>query len=84
MILFYWFVIVLCWRYCPGGSTGLREEFTWSKITFAITESRFYRPKNVGAFLSGDALTFPGKSSASEESTNDARNLNNEYIFGKY
>lgn len=72
MKLFSLFAVFLCWGCCPIDSVGLREEFTWSKISFATTES-LHRPENGGTSPNGI-----------DKFDEVARNINNEYIFGKY
>lgn len=71
--------------------SGLNEEFSWSRITFLSTESRFYRPqyaqppKNEGKMSEVVDIVFPADSvppsSSTEKSVGDGGNVNDEYIF---
>ncbi|KRT85796.1 hypothetical protein AMK59_1416 [Oryctes borbonicus] len=82
-------VILFSHYTCLVGSTGLREEFTWSRITYAIPESELHRPKSAGLpkdeqKKSRDVVVFPDEfrvPSTGSTPTQDDGDINKEYIY---
>lgn len=72
---------------------GLNEEFSWTRITFLNTESRFYRPERAGHTkyshsTPSDVVFFPDESAETKPSSTEApieqnNDVNDEYIVGE-
>ncbi|GJQ85795.1 hypothetical protein Trydic_g20353 [Trypoxylus dichotomus] len=64
-------------------------EFSWTRITYAVPESKLYRPKSAGTpkelqTKPGDAIVFPEESSGTPRASTpvqDVGDVNMEYIY---